>query len=95
MSKRRFAALAGFVLASVTLNGCSSPQSASSDRQFQMVRITDEMLDGGRSDAHQPLVQLGASDDWGLMVYDYYLAHKGQYDQGDVFVEAKPEVPID
>ncbi|UCD74779.1 MAG: hypothetical protein JSV91_13445 [Phycisphaerales bacterium] len=95
MRSRRFHALAASAIAAAALAGCSSPESASTDQQFQMVRITEEMLDRYPATFHYPVVQLSASDDWGIMVYDYYLSHRDHIDQGQTFVKAGMEAPND
>jgi type IV pilus biogenesis protein CpaD/CtpE len=95
MRNRRLPALAALALAAAALSGCSSSQSASSDHRYQMVRITEEMLDRGSGNIEHPVMQLSAGDDWGLMVYEYYLAHRDQPDQGQAFVKAEPDAPAE
>ncbi len=95
MRIRRFQALAALALAPVALAGCSSSQSASSDQQFQMVRVTEEMLDQSVEGSSQSVILLGASDDWGSAVYSYYLAYLDQHGEDALFASAEPELSAD
>ncbi len=95
MRNRRLPALAALALAAAALTGCSSSQSASTNHQYQMVRITDEMLDRRGDAIDHPVIQLSAGDDWGLLVYEYYLAHLDQAEQGQTFVKAETEASAD
>lgn len=88
MRSRSIGCLAAAALTIVCVTGCSTTHTASSPPQYQMVQLTPVTDQGDQRYAPPSSIYLSASDEWGLAVYDYYLAYHGDIDEELIFVSA-------